>query len=452
MLKTKYLWALVVAALCMGGMTGVAVAQDSSALSASDLPSDLGWGGTYSATVEMENDGVSVWTDPTYDLRAVEGTTNPWSLSPVDRWGLTAVAIASPSVPPTSIEAFAFTVEAPPVTGTFECDWVMANGGAPFQSGVAQASVNVTKFPDVPMSFWAQGDIENCAGMVPFIVQGYPYGGYAPNVAVTRDQMAVFIRRGMDITQTSPATATFPDVGTGYWAYDDIETLVDAGVVQGYPNGRYHPEYVVTRDQMAVFVARAKSLAITVVAVAPFDDIPIGHWADGEIQACVTANIVQGFPDDRYRPLMDIDRAQMAVYSNRGFINPGDPAVVTGGPDTTDINPATATYDGWSGQDTDPNFAYVLFDGDQLGPEMATAGGGTWDVTFDFRDAATPTITGTTVTVPHNGAALTGLSGNFTVSTPVPALAAGNYVLVAIVEDSQGDIHEVARTVAFTVS
>jgi len=31
-------------------------------------------------------------------------------------------------------------------------------------------------------------------------------------------------------------------------------------VVVGYPDGRYHPEFGVTRDQMAVFIARAFKL------------------------------------------------------------------------------------------------------------------------------------------------------------------------------------------------
>jgi hypothetical protein len=28
-------------------------------------------------------------------------------------------------------------------------------------------------------------------------------------------------------------------------------------VTKGYPDGDYHPEYICTRDQMAVYVARA---------------------------------------------------------------------------------------------------------------------------------------------------------------------------------------------------
>jgi hypothetical protein len=53
----------------------------------------------------------------------------------------------------------------------------------------------------------------------------------------------------------------FPDVTTDHWAYTHVEYCVENGVVQGYEDGYYHPEIVVTRDQMAVYVARAFGLA-----------------------------------------------------------------------------------------------------------------------------------------------------------------------------------------------
>jgi len=74
-----------------------------------------------------------------------------------------------------------------------------------------------------------------------------------------------------------PSTPTFPDVlNTGYgedgtepfWAYKHIEYCVEHGIVQGYPYAQeddsvlylYQPDDVVTRDQMAVYIARAFGL------------------------------------------------------------------------------------------------------------------------------------------------------------------------------------------------
>jgi hypothetical protein len=58
----------------------------------------------------------------------------------------------------------------------------------------------------------------------------------------------------------APGTATFPDVGTGYWAFQAIEALAAAGITTGYPDGTFKPTAVVTRAQMATFLARALGL------------------------------------------------------------------------------------------------------------------------------------------------------------------------------------------------
>jgi hypothetical protein len=44
------------------------------------------------------------------------------------------------------------------------------------------------------------------------------------------------------------------------YTYKHVEYCVENDVVQGYDDGFYHPEIVVARDQMAVYVARAFGL------------------------------------------------------------------------------------------------------------------------------------------------------------------------------------------------
>jgi len=104
------------------------------------------------------------------------------------------------------------------------------------------------------------------------VVKGYSDGTYKPTDQVDRGQMSVFIARaiatptdGADLVNyTPPATATFPDVPTSFWAYKYVEYIAQPtiGITKGYPDGDYHPEYVCTRDQMAVYVARAFKLPV----------------------------------------------------------------------------------------------------------------------------------------------------------------------------------------------
>jgi hypothetical protein len=80
--------------------------------------------------------------------------------------------------------------------------------------------------------------------------------------------MAVFVARALvapageaGLTDYIPAAPrNFPDVPADFWAYRHIEYCVEHGVVNGYDDGSYQPANVVTRDQMAVYLARAFGL------------------------------------------------------------------------------------------------------------------------------------------------------------------------------------------------
>ncbi|PTW03526.1 S-layer family protein [Halanaerobium saccharolyticum] len=50
---------------------------------------------------------------------------------------------------------------------------------------------------------------------------------------------------------------SFSDVPSDHWAYDAINKLVAAGIVEGYPDGEYKGDQNMTRYEMAVMVSRA---------------------------------------------------------------------------------------------------------------------------------------------------------------------------------------------------
>ncbi|HEX8551378.1 MAG TPA: S-layer homology domain-containing protein [Abditibacteriaceae bacterium] len=52
------------------------------------------------------------------------------------------------------------------------------------------------------------------------------------------------------------ATAEYPDVPAGHWAYDAINTLSRAGIIEGRPGGNYYGNQAMTRYEFAVAIAR----------------------------------------------------------------------------------------------------------------------------------------------------------------------------------------------------
>ena len=144
-----------------------------------------------------------------------------------------------------------------------------------------------------------------------------PGFGYAPAVCTVTLQIAAF-----------------PDAPAGSWAWQEIVACADQRIVLGYPDGLYHPEIEVTRDQMAVYVARALvspsgDAAIPDPGPPPtFTDVLPDFWAYKQIEYAVSQNVVQGYPNGTYQPALVVDRGQMAVYVARAMVAPtGDAAI-----------------------------------------------------------------------------------------------------------------------------
>jgi hypothetical protein len=184
-------------------------------------------------------------------------------------------------------------------------------------------------FDDVGVGHWALWEIEACVAAG--IVAGRYDGLYHPEGSVTRAEMAVFISRalagGDENVPDFVGTPSFRDVNRWHWASDYVEYAVSQSVVAGYGDGLYHPEYEVTRDQMAVYVARAlvapegeAGLADYVPAdPRDFPDVASDFWAYKHIEYCVENGVVQGYEDGYYHPGVVVTRDQMAVYVARAF-------------------------------------------------------------------------------------------------------------------------------------
>jgi len=149
-----------------------------------------------------------------------------------------------------------------------------------------------------------------------------------------RDFWGVAVPWGATADRGASEAGGFPDVPSDHWAYDEIMACVAARVVAGYPDGYYRPDNEVTRDQMAVYVARALvspsgDAAIPDPEPPPsFSDVPPDHWAYKHIEYAVRQNVVEGYDDGTYLPGMTVDRGQMAVYVARAMVAPGGDAAI----------------------------------------------------------------------------------------------------------------------------
>lgn len=190
---------------------------------------------------------------------------------------------------------------------------------------------NTKEFTDVPRAHWAYREVKQM--VTRGVVRGMTETTFEPSTTVTRAQFVTLLQRALGIPEYQPATSTFSDVRPGDWFYGSVEAAVKAGLAQGMGDGTFAPNAKVTREQMATFMARAMQLAgkpVTVTSaemqtlLATFVDADgISDWAVQNAAIAVKSGIIRGLPGNVFAPAADGNRAQAVTMIKRLLVHLG---------------------------------------------------------------------------------------------------------------------------------
>jgi len=181
-------------------------------------------------------------------------------------------------------------------------------------------------FSDVPSDYWAKSWIERLYNSS--ITGGCSTSplSYCPTSPVTRAQMAVFLLKGIHgASYTPPAvngSTGFNDVPVDHWAAAWIKQLAAESITGGCGGGNYCPEDTVTRDQMAVFLLKAKyggSYTPPTATGTVFTDVNSSYWAADWIEQLASEGTTSGCSAGVYCPTAAVARDQMAVFLVKTF-------------------------------------------------------------------------------------------------------------------------------------
>jgi hypothetical protein len=166
------------------------------------------------------------------------------------------------------------------------------------------------EFDDVPPASWAYSFITQLACRG--VVSGYGDGTFRPQYATTRGQLVKMLVLAEGWTIQAPSTPTFSDVGVSHTFYSYIETAYAQDVVSGYSDGTFRPDDLVTRAQVAKMVVGARGWTLDVATPVNLCDVRATHWASAYVQAAIARGIFTGYGDGCFYPDAPATRAQLA--------------------------------------------------------------------------------------------------------------------------------------------
>jgi len=169
--------------------------------------------------------------------------------------------------------------------------------------------LRVATFNDVAEDYWAAEPIEYSA--TAGLVDGYPDGTFQPNRILSRAELATLLVRtsGKDVKETMESRI-FPDLPKSYWAARYIDAANDMGLVVGYPDKTFKPNKTINRVEGVSVASRFDGIGEGSASERPYDDIAKKHWASGSVEAAKQKGLLDYIQSNRLEPKKGLTRAE----------------------------------------------------------------------------------------------------------------------------------------------
>lgn len=130
-------------------------------------------------------------------------------------------------------------------------------------------------------------------------------------------QVSAQTQQQMAATRSSVQTS-FTDVAQGYWARDFIAELAARQIIEGFPDGKFRPNEPVTRAQFAAMLRKAFKTSKVRNAIN-FRDISSRHWAYYAIREAYEMGFLATDAGNQFNPNRSLTRLDILVALTNGL-------------------------------------------------------------------------------------------------------------------------------------
>ncbi|WP_083995446.1 S-layer homology domain-containing protein [Caryophanon latum] len=139
---------------------------------------------------------------------------------------------------------------------------------------------------------------------------------YGMQDIVTREEVAVMVAKAIGLDGSKPVDTKFKDVKKNNSNSGYIQAAVDAGIINGYTDNTFRSTTNVTRGHMAAFISRAFTLP---TGTKTFKDVAKNNTAYAAVSQLAAANITTGYEDGTFKPQNNLTRAHISAFLARAM-------------------------------------------------------------------------------------------------------------------------------------
>ncbi|MFD0673705.1 S8 family serine peptidase [Cohnella sp. GCM10027633] len=173
-----------------------------------------------------------------------------------------------------------------------------------------RAETTSDPFADLAGHRWASSSIQSLVKAG--WMNGYPDGRFQPSAALNRGESIATLARAHEL-QKRTAKVRFKDIPANSWLYDPIAKADQAGWLGLYGGALLRPEQAITRGEAAALFAAALALDLPKQPKQVFKDIPANDALASTVEVLSEQHWLSGYPDGNFKPNATITRAEWSV-------------------------------------------------------------------------------------------------------------------------------------------
>lgn len=186
-------------------------------------------------------------------------------------------------------------------------------------------------FEDVPAEEWYGDDVYYLT--TEGVITGYEDETYKPANEITRAEFITMMMRALEdkgyyVDQCASVygcmweTGGFSDIYAEDWYAEYVYSAQMAGIVEGYEDGTFKPNNLITRAeavQMVYNAIESVEIGASTVDAGDFSDVSESDWYYAAVRGTSEYAIVEGVEPGKFEPLRNINRAESARIIRKGL-------------------------------------------------------------------------------------------------------------------------------------